>query len=800
MMGHMHPFGCKAYVVDHHIPALDKMLPRAHIGYLMGYDSTNIFRIWMPTEQKIIWTRDVRFDEKSRYNPKDLELGALREARKYIETIEIPEQVSEGLREMEGTHKDSDSDEPDIIILDLSNFDQRQEQRQREQEGTKSQKERESSSSPEGVGLLTPGMSARPSRLPSPFEELTQGTLQPQTTSEISEAVENPEERPQKPETEPEGPRETSVEISTPEDLPRRSGRTRKEPRRFGGAVLAGRELTSDDISMRQYHTAFISGTKEKERVQIQDLPKEPKNWKELKAHPKKEEFIAACKAELRELERKETFRMEPLDGGVVRKADLLPLMWVFKYKVDSDGYLTKYKSRLIARGDLQTTTEDTYAAIVAIQTFRAMMAMAAAFDLEIKSYDIMNAYINAELKSPIHCQLPSGTEKEGEWVLILQRALYRLKHSPNLWYNNFIATLGRLGLHQVPGVNCLFISEYISLLFYVDDIIVAYQTKHHPEFLQFELKLLREYEIRSLGDTENFLGIRLVRNRAERKLWILLDGFIEKAAGRFNIPLDSKPPSTPLPAIIDLRAHKGQAKAGSIVRYQQLVGTINYVAVNTRPDISRASSKLSEHLRNPSPGHSEAAIHLLRYLVGTRFLAIQFDGYSPNRTFISSSDASYADNVDRKSSFGYCFQLYGGPIHYKASKQGTVTTSTTEAELLAISATAKELVWWKRFFHHVGFEIHGKTSVYCDNMQTIRLLTEDMPKLITKLRHVDIHAHWLRQEVQEGRIQLEYQQSACMMADGLTKELPRQRHEVFRGQLGLVDVSEVIGLTALPK
>ena len=63
-------------------------------------------------------------------------------------------------------------------------------------------------------------------------------------------------------------------------------------------------------------------------------------------------------------------FQKEPLDGGVVRKADLLPLIWVFKYKVDLDGYLTKYKSRLIARGDLQITTKDTYAATVTIQTF----------------------------------------------------------------------------------------------------------------------------------------------------------------------------------------------------------------------------------------------------------------------------------------------------------------------------------------------------------------------------------------------------------------------------------------------
>ena len=831
MMGHMHPFGCKAYVVDHHIQALDKMLPRAHIGYLVGYDSTNIFRVWMPTEGKVVRTRDVRFDDMSRYSPEDLELGALREARRFIETIQLPEQVSERLNEFSNSshtvEDDSDNSILDTIVLDTTQYERRQQQRRveaephrRESESQAEDKERRENgdaSSPEG-GLPTPETSAtNSSRYPSPFEGLTYekpnseqppssegvgipetfpsestGNLQRGLTSRAAEPenaeVEQPRER-----SASEQPHESGNEQNP---NVRRSGRTRREPRRFGMAILAGRDLTSEDISMRQYHTAFAAGTKEKNRIRIQDLPKEPRNWKELKAHPKKEEFVAACAAEIRELEKKETFRIEPMSSK--RREDLLPLMWVFKYKVDSDGYLTKYKSRLVARGDLQSTTEDTYAATVAIQTFRAMMAMAAAFDLEVKSYDVMNAYVNAELKQPIYCQLPPGTEREGEWMIVLQRALYGLKHSPNLWYSDFIATIGRLGLHQVPGVNCLFTNDFISLLFYVDDIVIIYKPKHQPQFLEFEKKLLSVYEIRSLGDTENFLGIRLARHRKDRKLWILLDGFIEKAAGRFDIPLDVKPPNTPLPFGVDLRPNQGQARQGSIVSYQQLVGTINYVAVNTRPDIARASSKLSEHLRNPSTGHTEAATHLLRYLVSTRYLAIQYDGDIPTRAFVASSDASYADNVDRKSSFGYCFQLYGGAIQYRASKQNTVTTSTTEAELLAIAATGKELVWWKRFFQHIGFELNSKMSVYCDNQQTIRLLTADMPKLNTKLRHVDIHSLWLRQEVQANRIMVEYQRSSDMVADGLTKELPRQKHEIFVGQLGLVDISERFGQKTL--
>jgi hypothetical protein len=59
--------------------------------------------------------------------------------------------------------------------------------------------------------------------------------------------------------------------------------------------------------------------------------------------------------------------------------------MWVFTYKYDQDGYLLKHKARLVARGDLQYNSEDTYAATLAAQTFRALIGIATAFDLEIQ-------------------------------------------------------------------------------------------------------------------------------------------------------------------------------------------------------------------------------------------------------------------------------------------------------------------------------------------------------------------------------------------------------------------------------
>jgi len=157
-------------------------------------------------------------------------------------------------------------------------------------------------------------------------------------------------------------------------------------------------------------------------------------------------------------------------------------------------------------------------------------------------------------------------------------------------------------------------------------------------------------------------------------------------------------------------------------------------------------------------------------------------------------SDAAFANNIDRKSSDGYLFSLYGGAIDWKASKQATVTTSTTEAELLALSRTAGALMAWRRIFDEIQFRLDdGIKLIQSDNRQTIRLLNATEPQLTTKLRHVDIHHHWLRQEVQNGNIDVEWIPTATMKADGFTKLLSRQPFEHFIRQLNLVDIQTVV-------
>ena len=66
-----------------------------------------------------------------------------------------------------------------------------------------------------------------------------------------------------------------------------------------------------------------------------------------------------------------------------------------------------------------------------------------------------------------------------------------------------------------------------------------------------------------------------------------------------------------------------------------------------------------------------------------------------------------------------------------------------------------------------------------------------EIGKLNTKLKHVDIHNHWLRQEYQARHINVQYVESKSMIADGLTKALSLDNHRRFLDQMNLIDIRD---------
>lgn len=238
------------------------------------------------------------------------------------------------------------------------------------------------------------------------------------------------------------------------------------------------------------------------------------------------------------------------------------------------------------------------------------------------------------------------------------------------------------------------------------------------------------------------------------------------------------------------------QASAIEVKNYQKKVGSLIYASAVTRPDISRAVGHLAEFMTNPSPIHQEAVNHCLLYLYQTKELSIQYIGLtSESRLLSCSADAAFANTEERRSIQGFVFKLCNGPIHWNSSKQATVTTSSTEAELLSLSNATKELIWMHRLFLGIEFNPDQEIEIFNDNMQTIRLLTKEDPIIKTKLKHVDIYQHWLRERVQLKEIKVSYVNTNNMIADGMTKSLGKQKHSKFLGLLNLVNLEDTSGL-----
>jgi hypothetical protein len=195
---------------------------------------------------------------------------------------------------------------------------------------------------------------------------------------------------------------------------------------------------------------------------------------------------------------------------------------------------------------------------------------------------------------------------------------------------------------------------------------------------------------------------------------------------------------------------------------------------------VTLVAFKLSEFLINSFKCHIKVVNRTLKYMRHTKKLAIKFNTKSEAHIrFLASNDASFVDDIKTRFSFQeYAFKLFNELIDWKTFKQRTVITSFTETELLIISVVKKKLIYWQRLFKIIYFQINQKSTIQCDNQQTIRALI--ISKLITKLRHVDIHKHWLRQEIALDKIDIEWVKVTKILVDELIKTFSSQRHKKF--------------------
>jgi hypothetical protein len=220
---------------------------------------------------------------------------------------------------------------------------------------------------------------------------------------------------------------------------------------------------------------------------------------------------------------------------------------------------------------------------------------------------------------------------------------------------------------------------------------------------------------------------------------------------------------------------------------------SLNFAAVIFRSNIVFVTAKLVQFLKNSNSNHLAIAKRVITYLNDIRNLIIEF-WRNFSEIFLCANDVAFADDeLIKKSSDDYLFKLYDNSIDWRAIKQVTMTTFSIETELLTLSRIAKKTIWWKRFFEFIEYDSMKKLHIRCDNRQILRVLKKEMLKLDTKLKHVDIYKHWLKQEIQTNRISVNWCSTAEMSANDFIKVLSRQKHEEFLRQFYLIDITHLI-------
>ena len=135
---------------------------------------------------------------------------------------------------------------------------------------------------------------------------------------------------------------------------------------------------------------------------------------------------------------------------------------------------------------------------------------------------------------------------------------------------------------------------------------------------------------------------------------------YLQKVLQRFGL-MNAATCATPLPAGYKLSENKGTADAKMRVTYQSVIGSLLYIMLGTRPDITYAVTKMAQFAANPSKEHLEKAKYICHYLAGTQNYALIYDGVS-KKGIIAYTDSDWAaDTIKRWSITGYFFKLANG-------------------------------------------------------------------------------------------------------------------------------------------
>lgn len=507
----------------------------------------------------------------------------------------------------------------------------------------------------------------------------------------------------------------------------------------------------------------------------------EPKSITEAKNDKNCDKWITAMDEEIEAHKTNGTWELADLPNG--RKA--ITAKWVFKLKGPGTEN-ERFKARLVARGYAQVhgiDYDETFSPVVRHTSLRILFALSVNVGYQIYQMDAVTAFLQSELQETIYMKQPEGYADGSDRVCLLKKSIYGLKQAGRQWNLKLNDVLQKYGLQRSKFDPCVYLNGKLTLLIavYVDDFLIFY--KNENELNELKLFLNSKLKMKEIGEAKECIGIHI--NKTHDVIELSQQKYIDDVLKRFDM-LNCKTAKTPGEVNEKLSArmvNEGNDLTGK-VPYQELVGSLLYIAQITRPDIAFCVNNVSRFNSKHSIEHWEAVLRILRYLKNTSNYVLRFKK-DEKRDVFAFSDADYASEIDkRRSCTGFVVKMAGAAISWHSKRQEIVAVSSTEAEYIALSTTVKEMLWVAQFVREVSNINIQPANIFCDNTSTIKLATSDAYRERTK--HIDVRYHHIRDAVEKGKITVEFISTNDMVADALTKALNGTKTKQFADLMGL--------------
>lgn len=516
--------------------------------------------------------------------------------------------------------------------------------------------------------------------------------------------------------------------------------------------------------------------------VMTEDL-ETPETYQQAVTSKDSEHWKNAMNEEINALKENGTWILENLPSD--KKA--LQCKWVFKIKRNPDDSVERYKARLVVKGFSQqkgVNYNETFSPVAKIGTIRTLLSVAASENMTLAQFDVSTAFLYGNLSEgeEIFMRQPEGFEDGSDSVCKLRKSLYGLKQAARCWYKRFVDFLERLGFVASQADPCLFIKKEgqnkIFLALYVDDGLVASNNK--KDFEDFLNKLKEEFKVRS-KPLSFFLGLEISREE-DGSVRIDQKAYAKQVLERFGM-YDCKPVSTPI--ISSQPEEYSQLEKETKFPYRQAVGALMYLMISTRPDLAFAVGVASRSLENPSPEDVIRVKRILRYLKGTISLGIIYKA-GEEKVLQGYSDADHGGDLSTgRSTTGVLCRFAGSPISWLSQRQTSVAISTTEAEVVAASEAARELIWLKRLLDELT-DLTKIPVLFVDNEAAIKLAKN--PEYHRRTKHIRLRHFFVREVVQEGIVSIQPISSDDQLADMFTKPIHKPKLIKFLNDMEVVE------------